>query len=237
MSAEKNKKKHSKLKIAGLVLFLLVLMAGVALFVYFMVREQNRAASFETAVASFNEQDYPKANRLFLQVVSYDKNNEKAYMYLAKIAQEEGHWEREAEYWRQCMQLNQLEESYKELYCKALARGRNFTVLATQFRQEFMKNAKLSDEHTFFCLLSNGVVKGWKATEDYRKNLQEKQPDFFKSEYGRCLSMLIDWSEGKEPDEAIPTVFGSGFGFIAVHTRVGPAGVLLDQVAVIADLR
>ena len=180
MTEEKTVKKHNKLKIAGLVLFLLVLMAAVAFFVYFMIREQKRAAHFENAVETFEKGDYPLARRMFHQVISYDKNNEKAYVYLAKIAQAEGLWEREAENWKQCMQLNQLEASYKDNYCRALARARNFSVLATQFRQEFLKNAKLSDEHTFFCVLSNAAVNGWKATEDFRKNLQEKQPDFFK---------------------------------------------------------
>ena len=42
---------------------------------------------------------------------------------------------------------------------------------------------------------------------------------------------------GKELDETFPAVPGPGLGLIAVHTRISPSGMPLDQVAVIADLR
>ena len=203
MSNEKTGKGNKKLKVAGLVLFLLILMAGIAFFIYFLIREQNRAAHFEKAVASFNAGDYPLAKRLFSQVIAYDKNNEKAHDYFAQIFFKEGRWDLEAEYWKKCMQLNQFESRYKDNYCRALARQRNFSVLATQFRQEFLTKVVLSEEYTFYCLLGNGMVNGWKATEEYRKNLQEKKPEFFNSEYGRCLTMLIEWGDGKEPDAAV----------------------------------
>ena len=42
---------------------------------------------------------------------------------------------------------------------------------------------------------------------------------------------------GKKPDEILPAVLGPGLGLVSVHTGIGPSGMLLDQAAVIADLR
>jgi hypothetical protein len=42
---------------------------------------------------------------------------------------------------------------------------------------------------------------------------------------------------GQQPLEALSTVLGPGQGFIRVHPAVEPAGMPLDHVAVVADLR
>lgn len=39
-----------------------------------------------------------------------------------------------------------------------------------------------------------------------------------------------------EPDEALSGILGAGLGLVRIHADILPAGMLLDQAAVIADL-
>lgn len=42
---------------------------------------------------------------------------------------------------------------------------------------------------------------------------------------------------GYELDEALSGILGAGLGLVRIHTDILPAGMILDQAAVIADLR
>lgn len=48
---------------------------------------------------------------------------------------------------------------------------------------------------------------------------------------------LPGFAIGHEPDEAFSGILGAGLGRVRIHADVLPAGMILDQTAVIADLR
>ena len=188
----------SKLKIAGLVLFLL-LQTGVFLtLAYVFFQEHDWNLQLKQAFAEYEQGDRSAAKRKLLLVIEKDPVNEKAHECLAAIAEQEQNWPQAADYWFKAAQLNQLKPEYRRKAILALAHGREFSSLAAQFAPAVQAGKLLEDEDSFLYLFAVRNLRRQADASEYLQRLEREKPDFFQTDYGRLFLLRNSDNPGEE---------------------------------------
>lgn len=178
-----------RLEILGLILFLLILCAGLAVLLAVFIREHRRGASLAEAVEAFETGHLSEARQKFKEILREDENQERAYVGLAEIAEKESRWQDAARHWRMAGSLNSLKTDYKNRWKRALALGRDFFGLRDIFVSHMDLSHVQSDEDSFYILLTAESPRDF-AVQEYRKLLKRENPDFFTTDYGQLVACL-----------------------------------------------
>ncbi len=178
-----------RLEILGLILFLLILCAGLAVLLAVFIREHRRGASLAEAVEAFETGHLAEARQKFKAILREDENQERAYVGLAEIAEKESRWQDAASHWRRAVSLNSLKTEYRDRWKRALALGRDFLSLRENFIIHMDLSQVQSDEDSFYILLTAENPRA-RALMEYRELLKKENPDFFTTDYGQLIACL-----------------------------------------------
>lgn len=179
---------RKRYKIFGLIIFLLLLCAGLAALSYVFIQEHRQGASLSDAIETFDAGHFVEARKKFRKILLNDKNQELACVYLAKISGKEGNWQESVVYWQKAASLNPLEEKYKRQWKRALAMERDFLTLRNTFFASTTPSEVLSDEDSFYLLLT--AERSSDVAQQYRALLKKEKPDFYTSDFGKFIQCL-----------------------------------------------
>ena len=92
-------------------------------------RHQTHKNLFRAAEEAFRKGDYDLAKSTFTAFLRVDPNHEKAWKYLAEIAESSQQWEEAGAIWYRLVNLNVLKEEYLKRHILAMYRAHNFQQL------------------------------------------------------------------------------------------------------------
>ena len=176
---------RKRYKIFGLIVFLLLLCAGLGALLVVFIQEYRRGASLSDAIETFESGQLAEARKKFRAILQDDKNQERACVYLAKISMKEENWQEAVTYWRNAASLNPLETKYKRQWKRALAMERDYSTLRNTFFASVSPSEPMSDEDSFYFLLTG--ERSSNIVRQYRELLQNRKPEFYETDFGRFI--------------------------------------------------
>ncbi|MPN18791.1 hypothetical protein SDC9_166154 [bioreactor metagenome] len=136
---------RSSKRVRFIVLGAVILMTGAtaAFFAYNLVTHHREMAVFqsaadaETAGDEFKtsgdtagaEADFTKAEKLYLQCLRRDINNEAAVTGLARVLAKQGRWREASHMWSRAMTLNPFKQEYRDEFVNSLLHCANYSAL------------------------------------------------------------------------------------------------------------
>lgn len=191
--------KKIKLKIIIRVLLLILLAAGVGIFILFTVRGCKKVERFQDALNAFNAGDYPLAKQLLLKTLIEDNNNEFAYTKLAAIYHQEGNWPAEVQCWSRAMALDSTNKTYPPKLWNALLLDNDYRRIYSELGIQLRAHGELSENewpvYVFAALRTNNpreAARGW-------KDGLAKYPALAQQPLGRLVTVMLDINDTKGP--------------------------------------
>ena len=193
------KRKTFAIVVLGLVLLATLLACG-----YFGVKTIRRSHLRRVAMATYEKKEYVLAERLLRQYIAQDQNSEPEFVALANIYHEFGNTGYEAQMWHRAYSLNPLNAEYRENLLNSAIRSASYSLIYSFLGGEVKAGATLPEQELCFYVLSSyrsGHPK--EGDEVYKKAVKNDPETFHKSELGRMVEFMMNYStlaEGERED-------------------------------------
>jgi predicted Zn-dependent protease len=124
------KKKKRILRYLLLAGGLLIALAVSGVFFVYAVKNARQNERYRKALAVYERGEYAEAEKLLINYLREDRNQENAWVKLAELYGKQKRWRQAARCWRFASSLNSLNEQYSRAYLEALLRTRSFREVA-----------------------------------------------------------------------------------------------------------
>lgn len=141
-------------KVILLSLVLLITACSLGLFAYYLLRNHQRTMRFQDALTQLDAGNTAFAKQLLSISINEDPNNELAFVKMAEIMAQEGHWNNASILWRRAAILNPLKAEYRQAEIQMMLRGRLYNKLASALELD-SKSAKLSPLQNCYLAYAN----------------------------------------------------------------------------------
>ena len=190
-----------KRKIIAIIVLGLVLLASLLACGYFGAKTIHRSHQRRAAMAAYEKKDYMTAERLLRQYIAKDQNSEPEFVALANIYHEFGNTGYEAQMWHRAYSLNPLNAEYREKTLASAIRSANYGLIYSFLGGEVKSGSTLPEQELSFYILSSYRTGHSKEGVDaYKKAVKNDPEAFHKSELGRMVEFMTNYSSLSEKD-------------------------------------
>jgi tetratricopeptide (TPR) repeat protein len=190
----------NKLKLIIRILLLILLAAGIGLFILFSVRSCRKVERFRDALAAFDSGDYGLARKLLLDTLIEDRNNELAYVKLAEIYHRDGNWPAEVECWSRAIALNPQNKAYPEKLWEALLLSNDYRRIYSEFGMKYRTAGQLPDKELEIYVFSALRTNNSREAEKAWKEATAQNPGLRLQPMGQLISLMLNLDK-QTPDE------------------------------------
>ena len=186
-------------KIIAIIVLGLILLASLLACGYFGAKTIHRSRQRRAAMAAYEKKDYETAERLLRQYIGKDPNSEPEIVALANIYHEFGNIGFEAQLWQRAYSLNQLNADYRKQFLSSALRSARYDMIYAFLGYEIQSGVTLPEQELSCYVLSSyrsGHPKDGDAA--YRKAVKNDPEVFHKSELGRMVEFIMNYSSLSE---------------------------------------
>ena len=190
-----------KRKIIAIIVLGLVLLASLLACGYFGAKTIHRSHQRRAAMAAYERKDYVLAERLLRQYIGKDPNSEPEIVALANIYHEFGNSGYEAQLWQRACSLNSLNAEYREKLLNSAIRSASYSMIYSFLGGEVKSGATLPEQElSFYVLSSYRTGHSKEGVDAYKKAVKNDPEAFHKSELGRMVEFMTNYSSLSEKD-------------------------------------
>jgi len=179
---------------------ILIIMLGFLLLMVFMicgnigVRLVRRTRLHHKAMTAYETGDYAQAERLLLQYVRGNPDDEDVFVALANIYHEFGNVEMEAQMWQTANSLKPQNTEYREKMLTCAVKSANYALLHGILSREARVNKQLTDQELYLYVISS-YRSGYPAdgNEAFKKYSSADPEAFHKSDLGRMAEFMATY--------------------------------------------
>ena len=182
--------------ILGLVFFMSLLIGG-----NIGIKLARRTRLRREAMTAYENKDYALAERLLLQHVQRNQDDEDGFVALANIYHEFGNVEMEAQMWQTANSLDPQNPDYRANMLKSAVKSANYALLHGILSREARANNQLTDQELYMYVISS-YRSGYPTdgNETYKKYVSADPEAFHKSELGQMAEFMAthrNFTEGE----------------------------------------
>ena len=179
---------------------ILIIMLGFVLLGSFLIfgnigmKLVRRTRLRHAAMAAYEKKDYTQAERLLLQYVRGNPNDEDGFVALANIYHEFGNVEMEAQMWQTANSLKPQNPEYREKMMTSAVKSANYALLHCILSRDARANQPLTDQELYLYVISS-YRSGYPAdgNEAYKKYVNADPEAFHKSDLGRMAEFMATY--------------------------------------------